>query len=316
MSATGLVVAFMIGSVGTLALGILAKWVDRKVTARVQWRAGPPWYQPAVDCLKLMGKETLLPASGQSSAFLVAPLVGLAAACLAATLLWVMNFDRGIGFVGDIIVVIYLLAIPSVAIMIGAAAAGNPYTGIGASREMKLLLSYELPLILVLLVAIVQTGGSFLIAEILAGQEASPVALFSISGTLALLVAIFCMQAKLGLIPFDQAEAETELMAGVFTEYSGPALGIVFLTRMVMLIALPLLLITAFLGGIFLTGWAVLVSLVKLLVLLVLITLLRNTNPRVRIDQSVKFFWFIATPAALAALVLALLGQHYQVGWL
>ncbi len=316
MSANQLVIAFMLGSVGTLALGSVAKWIDRKVTARVQWRVGPPWYQPAVDCLKLMGKETLVPSSGQTTVFLVAPLVGLAAVCLAATLLWVMNLDRGVGFVGDVIVVFYLLAIPSLAAMLGAAAAGNPHASVGASREMKLLLSYELPLILALLVAIVQTGSSFQIGEILAGQAASPVAFTSISGTVALLAAIFFIQGKLGLVPFDQAEAETELMAGVYTEYSGVALGTIFLTRLAMLVALPLLLVTVFLGGFSLSGWGLLLSLLKLVAILVVITLLRNTNPRLRIDQSVKFFWYIATPAALAALALALLGQHYQVGWL
>jgi len=316
MNATGLVVAFMLGSVGTLALGSAAKWLDRKVTARVQWRVGPPWYQPAMDCLKLMGKETLVPSTGQTTAFLIAPLIGLAAVCLAATLLWVMNLERGISFVGDAIVVIYLLAIPAVAAMLGAAAAGSPHASMGASREMKLLLSYELPLIVALLVAVVQTGGSFRIGEILAGQAAAPVALASISGTLALLVGILCIHAKLGLVPFDQAEAETELQAGIYTEYSGAVLGIVFLSRLAMLVALPLLLVTLFLGGVSLSGWGLLFSVLKLLAVLVVITLLRNTNPRLRIDQSVKFFWYIATPAALAALLLALLGQHYQVGWL
>ncbi len=316
MSANEMVIAFMLGSVGTLALGSVAKWIDRKVTARVQWRVGPPWYQPAVDCLKLMGKETLVPSGGHTMTFLVAPLLGLAAVCLAATLLWVMNLQREVGFIGDVIVVFYLLAIPSLAAMMGAAAAGNPHASVGASREMKLLLSYELPLILALLVAIVQTGSSFRIGDILAGQTASPVAFASISGTLALLAAIFCIQGKLGLVPFDQAEAETELMAGVYTEYSGVALGTIFLTRLAMLVALPLLLITVFLGGFSLSGWALPLSLLKLVAILVVITLLRNTNPRLRIDQSVKFFWYIATPAALAALVLALLGQHYQVGWL
>jgi NADH-quinone oxidoreductase subunit H len=311
-----MVVAFAGASAGTIALGLAAKWVDRKVTARLQWRVGPPWYQPAMDCLKLLGKETLVPEAARETGFLAAPILGLAGACTAATLLWVMNLRPASGFVGDAIVVLYLFVIPSLATILGAAASGSPHAGVGAAREMKLLLSYELPLTLALLVSVVHAGGEFRIGELIETQRAGAFALTSVSGLLALLVGIVCIQAKLGLVPFDQAEAETELMAGVYTEYSGPALGTIFLTRAVMLVALPFFLVTLFLGGVGSGVLGVVRFVVALVVVLVLITLIRNTNPRLRIDQSLRFFWYGLTPVAILALVLAGLGRAYGVHWL
>ncbi|UCD28587.1 MAG: NADH-quinone oxidoreductase subunit H [Planctomycetota bacterium] len=316
MAVGKMVFALILGSIGTLVLGFLAKWVDRKVTARVQWRVGPPWYQPAVDCIKLMGKETVMPAVAQGTGFLITPLVGMAGACVAVTMLWVMNLELGVGFVGDAIVVMYMFAIPALTTILGAAASGNPHASLGASREMKLLLSYELPLTIALLVAIIHTGGSFRIGQIVGAQQEGSMVFMSISGVLAFLVALLCVQAKLGLIPFDMAEAECEIMAGVYTEYSGPPLAVIFMTRFMLLAALPIFLITIFLGGVQLTGWPVLASLIKFVIILVLITLIRNTNPRLRIDQSLRFFWYMLTPVALLALGLALIGRQYGVGWL
>jgi NADH-quinone oxidoreductase subunit H len=282
MNAAQMIVALVAGSIGTMVLGLASKWVDRKVTARIQWRVGPPWYQPAMDCLKLLGKETVVPAVAQGTGFLLAPLVGF----------------------------------PAMSTILGAAASGSPHATIGATREMKLLISYELPLIMALLVAIVHTHGSFRLGHIVLEQQQNGIVLGSISGVLACLVVVLCVQAKLGLIPFDQAEAETELMAGVYTEYSGPPLAMIFLTRAMLLATLPILVMTMFLGGIGLSGWHILYSVIAFVVLLVIVTLIRNTNPRLRIDQSVRFFWMMVTPIALLALILALIGRQLEVPWL
>ena len=93
---------FLAASAGTLALGMASSWVDRKVTARVQWRVGPPMLQPIYDILKLMGKETLVPARAVGSGFLLAPVVGLAAAAVAVTILWVANLWPHEAFIGDL----------------------------------------------------------------------------------------------------------------------------------------------------------------------------------------------------------------------
>jgi NADH-quinone oxidoreductase subunit H len=195
--------------------------------------------------------------------------------------------------------------------ILGASASGNPHAAVGASREMKLLLSYELPLILVMLVAVARTGWTFQLGAIITEQQAphGPV-LFSISGVLAMIIAIVCVQAKLGMVPFDMAEAECEIMSGVYVEYSGPSLGMFVMARAMMLALLPLLLIVLFWGGLG-TGvwWGYLSFLGKYVLLVALATLIRNTNPRLRIDQTMKFFWFGLTPLAILAVGLALAGM-------
>ena len=306
---------FLAASAATMVVGLVSSWVDRKVTARVQWRVGPPLLQPLYDVLKLMGKETLLPARAQGTGFLVAPVVGLASAAVAATILWAANLWPRDPFVGDLIVVIYLLTVPAVATIYGASASGSPHAAIGASREMKLLLSYELPLILSALVPVIQAarsagfGATFALGSLVAHQHAAGWTLWSASGALGLVTALVAMQAKLTLVPFDQPEAETELMSGVYIEYSGPPLAAVKLSRMFMLAVAPVYLATLFLGGLGAATWQGGLALAgKYVAVLVLVVLIRNTNPRVRIDQAVRFFWFVWTPLAIAAVVLATLG--------
>jgi NADH-quinone oxidoreductase subunit H len=315
------IVAFIIAASGTLALGLMLRWVDRKVTALVQWRVGPPWYQPLADVLKLMGKENMMPVTARGTLFMLAPIIALSATGVAAAVLWAGLLSTG-GFVGDLIVVIYLLMIPAIMTILGASASGNPHAAIGASREVKLLLSYELPLILAMLVAIIRSSAvtgqpwSLRFDAILAGQSASP-CLMSISGALAIIVAIICMQAKLGQVPFDLAEAECEIMSGVYVEYSGANLAMFLMTRAMLLALVPLLLIIVFWGGLY-TGawWGVLTFMGKYLLLVTLVTLIRNTNPRLRIDQAVRFFWFVLTPLAIVAVILAMVGANKDLPWL
>ena len=148
-----LVVLFFVISVGTAVLGLLATWIDRKVTARVQYRVGPPWYQSFMDFLKLMGKETIIPSAAHKRVFLLAPLVGLVGITLVSFILWQMNMYPAKTFLGDLIVVLYLSILPSIALIIGGSASGNPLASLGASREMKLLLAYELPFLLAIFIS-------------------------------------------------------------------------------------------------------------------------------------------------------------------
>ncbi len=293
-------------TMGTIAIGFLSKWIDRKVTARIQWRVGPPWYQPLADVIKLMGKETLLPESARGTGFLMMPLVGFAAAAVAATILWWATFNPGSGFVGDTIVVLYLLTIPALMTILGGSASGNPLAAVGAAREMKLALAYELPLLISVLAAVMARSGDFRLGGLI---ETSPQGVFSsLACVLGFLVAILCIQAKLGLVPFDIAEADCEIATGPFIEYSGVALAMILLTRTILFALLPIFLITIFWGGLnFYSITGVLATIGKYVLIIVLMVLIRNTNPRVRIDQAMKFFWFGMTPIALIALMLALI---------
>lgn len=297
------------GFLFTAFIGLLASWVDRKVTARVQYRIGPPWYQPLIDIIKLLGKETLVPAGASRMLFLTAPLIGLATVTLVSTLLWITILNTKIGFIGDIIVVLYLLTLPALSLILGGFASGNPLASLGASREMKMILAYELPFILVLIVPIIKAGGALTIGGILNYQATDGMIVGSLSGTIALVVAILCMQAKLGLVPFDIAEAETEIIGGPLIEYSGAPLAIFKLTKAMLLFTIPMFLIVTFLGGIQFQGLSVLWGILKYVALLVVIVLIRNTNPRLRIDQALRFFWGPVTVLAVVGVVLALFGR-------
>jgi NADH-quinone oxidoreductase subunit H len=304
--------AFLIfpGFIFSSVLGLISTWVDRKVTARVQWRVGPPLLQPFYDFLKLMGKETLLPASGNRVVFLAAPAFSLAAVTLVSTILWLANLT-GSAFVGDLIVVIYLLIIPSLSLILGGMASGNPLATTGASREMKLILAYELPFLISLAVVILKSR----LGITLESMARSP-SIASVSGALAAVVSLLCVQAKLGFTPFDVAEAETEIMAGPYIEYSGAPLALFKLSQAILLFELPVFLITVFLGGIHLAGWGILWFVLEYVAILALIVVIKNTNPRIRIDQAVRFFWRYLTPTASAAFLLAAIGQALGLAWL
>ncbi|KPK38153.1 MAG: hypothetical protein AMJ78_10410, partial [Omnitrophica WOR_2 bacterium SM23_29] len=116
----------------TAIVGLLASWVDRKVTARLQYRVGPPLLQPLIDIVKLLGKETLIPTGASKTTFLMAPVMGLACTILVSTLLWVNNINTTNTFLGDLIVTLYLLTIPSISIMMGGFASRNPLASLGA----------------------------------------------------------------------------------------------------------------------------------------------------------------------------------------
>jgi len=291
------------GFLFTAVTGLLMSWVDRKVTARVQWRKGPPWYQNFADFVKLLGKEIIVPRSNKLL-FLIAPMLGLASVSLVAALLGRVILNPNTSFLGDLIVIIYLLIIPALAVLLGGSASANPLASVGVSREMKLALAYELPFILVVLVPVIKTGGQISITQILSYQAIHGSVAFSFSGILALLIAIICMQAKLGFVPFDAAEAEQEIMAGPYIEYSGAPLAIFKLTRQMLIVVIPMFLITLFWACSFSIFWIIL----KYVIFLVVIILIKNTNPRVRIDQATKFFWGPMTALALISVVLALIG--------
>jgi len=293
----------------TAIIGLLASWIDRKVTAKVQYRVGPPLLQPLIDIVKLLGKETLIPAGSSKITFLMAPVIGLASVILVSTLLWINNIYPAKSFLGDLIVVLYLLVIPSISIIMGGFASRNPLASLGASREMKLILSYELPFILAILVTVIKSGFTFRLGEILTFQAQNGAFVGSWSGTLALIVAIICMQAKLALVPFDIPEAETEISGGVLIEYSGSGLAIYRLMKNMLLFTVPFFLIIVFMGGLRFDGIHLLYGVLKYIGLVALMTVIRNTNPRVRIDQAVKFFWGPVTIIAIIAIILALLGR-------
>jgi len=290
------------------AAGLLAGWVDRKVTARLQWRKGPPWYQNFIDVAKLLFyKETLIPEGVSRVFFLGMPVIAAAGAALVSTIVLVINANPARGFIGDLVVIVYLLMIPSISLMLGGFTSENSLASLGASREMKLMLSYELPFILALIVPIMKSGYAIRIGDIITSQN-NGLVIGSFSGVLSFLVMVFCIQAKLGFVPFDMAEAETEIISGPYIEYSGKALAIFKLGKAMMLFIIPVFLITLYFGGIKFNAEGFIKNIFQYLAILFLMIVIKNTNPRVRIDHAMKFFWGIVTITAVISVVLAYMG--------
>ena len=296
--------------------GMLLCGIDRKLVAKMQKRVGPPILQPFYDFFKLCGKETIVPAAAERISFMLAPLLGLAALVVIQLFIPVFSFTAFYGM-ADIIVILYLLLIPAISIILGGAASGSPYAGVGLSREMVTIISCELPLVLVLL-AVAKTVGSamgtglcFSLSDIAAYQEINGSLITRISMLPAAAAMLMVIPGETGSHPFDTAEAETEICEGLLAEYSGAALGVFKLSHAVKMLTLSSLFAALFLGGL---GTGILVLDALLLFLLcagitaVSISLVHAVTARLKIEQVFKFYWTVVSLPALLSLVLAWYG--------
>ena len=312
--------------------GMLLCGIDRKLVARMQKRIGPPILQPFYDFFKLLGKETIVPAAANRTVFLLAPLVGLAAQVVLQLFIPVFHFNAFRG-VADVIVILYLLRIPALSVILGAASSGSPYAGVGLSREMVTVLSVELPLVLVLL-AVAKTVGNalgtglcFSLTDIVNYQIANGSLLTRLSMLPAAAAMLLIIPGETGSHPFDAAEAETEICEGMLAEYSGAPLAVYKLSHAVKLLTMTSLFVALFLGGIgggvmtLLSGLSpaaagaiglVLEILILFLLCVVLVavcvSLLHAVTARLRIEQLFKYYWTVVTGLAAVSVVLAWYG--------
>ena len=312
--------------------GMLLCGIDRKLVARMQKRIGPPILQPFYDFFKLLGKETIVPAAANRTVFLLAPLVGLAAQVVLQLFIPVFHFNAFRG-VADVIVILYLLLIPALSVILGAASSGSPYAGVGLSREMVTVLSVELPLVLVLL-AVAKTVGNamgtglcFSLTDIVNYQIANGSLLTRLSMLPAAAAMLLSIPGETGSHPFDAAEAETEICEGMLAEYSGAPLAVYKLSHAVKLLTMTSLFVALFLGGIgggvmtLLSGLSpaaagaiglVLEILILFLLCVVLVavcvSLLHAVTARLRIEQLFKYYWTVVTGLAAVSVVLAWYG--------
>ena len=296
--------------------GLFLAGLDRKVLARMQRRVGPPLIQPLYDFLKLLGKETIIPHNANKLAYLGAPVIGTVS--LSIMILFIplcgMTVTRFNG-TADLIVLLYLLTIPGVAMIIGGAASGSPFAGVGISREMVTMMAYELPLILVFLAVAKKVGGGslcFSLGEIAAWQGENGCLLFHWSMIPAALALLLVIPAEVGTQPFDVAEAETEICEGPLVEYSGAPLALFKLNGSLKMFVMTALFTALFLGGIRLGNAAFLSGLVVLaiaaVITLISMTLLHAVCARLKIEHLLKFYWTAVSGLALISLVLAWFG--------
>ncbi|HOV22110.1 MAG TPA: NADH-quinone oxidoreductase subunit H [bacterium] len=299
---------FILGGIFLSIGGCIANWIERKLTARIQFRVGPPWYQNFADFVKLMGKEVIIPEGANTPIFILSPIISFISVIICGVM--AILVQKGIFTLpGDIILFVYFLTIPSLAIILGASASGNVLSAVGLSRELKLLLGYELPFICAIIISAIKAGGTTSLLTILNVQQQTHIFIGSLSGFIGFLISLFVITGKIGIVPFDTAEAETEISSGVFMEYSGILLGLFKLTKYVLLIVGPVFIMTLFLGGFsYSSPIAIIISLLKYILIVFLIVLIKNTNPRLRIDQAMRFFWGHLTFLGIIGIILSFLG--------
>ncbi|AGK54033.1 respiratory chain complex I subunit 1 family protein [Bacillus sp. 1NLA3E] len=304
------------GGLFAIALSLLLTGVDRKVYARLQRRVGPPVYQQYLDIIKLSQKEILVPRTANFTAFRFAPLVGFAGMLTAIAIIPVTGVYSGLYQSGDLLVLLYLLALPALAMMIGASASGSPYSSVGLSREMTMMLAYEIPLVIVLLTVGMRVGMAggetavFSLSKIVNFQLNNGALLFDLPMLPALLAFLCCIPGTIGVVPFDIPEAETEITEGTILEYSGMGLAMFKLTGGLKILVMGALTVALFFPSGISDFWLVnlLWFILKCsLLCFFTITLVRATRARMRLDQAFKFYLLFPTGLALISLVLTLL---------
>lgn len=293
--------------------GMLLCGIDRKIVAKMQKRVGPPVLQPFYDFFKLCGKETIVPAAASSTVFMAAPIVGLAALVVLQLFIPIHGFTAFSGM-ADVIVILYLLLIPAMAAMLGGAASGSPYAGIGLSREMVTVISCELPLVLVLLAVGKVAGGdsvTFSMSNIVKFQLDNGSLITHASLIPAAIAFLLIIPGETGSHPFDTAEAETEICEGLLAEYSGGPLAVFKLTNSIKLLTMTSLFTALFLGGIGVGIPAVdalIMFAFSVVITIVTVSLVHAVTARLKIEQVFKYYWTIVTALALVSLVMAWYG--------
>jgi len=300
-----------------LTLTLICDWIERKIEARIQNRMGPTYtgpagiLQPIADFIKLLSKEDIVPIGARKFLFLSSGV--LAVSIFIFTFLFLpINSRFGVfewSFEGDLILVLAMISVANFFLFISGWASNNPYGVIGANRILIQLLGYDIPLFFLAL-APAFLAGSLSLSEI-ASRQRIPFALII---PWAFILFIIALQAELEKDPFDIPHAETEVVGGYETEYSGKKLAFLKLAKDVQILLGAALTVELFLGGPYgpvLYGppaiWYTLWFVLKLFVVVVISEYLACIFARLRIDQVVAGNWRVILPASLMSLLLAVI---------
>ncbi len=297
-------IMFFPAGIALILSGMLYEWADRKLVARFQNRIGPRWFQPLADTVKLLTKEEIKPQGLNYLLFYGLPIVALTGALTAALYSPVLGFVPTYSFPGDLIVTLYLLSLLTMCMGLAGWNGSSRFSLIGATRSFTQLFAYEAPFLLALLGPAI-VAGSWMIKDVSAYAENH---WLIFSQPVGFLIALIGLMGKLELPPFDAPEAETEIVAGALTEYSGRGLALFHIGKSVELVVAVSLVTAFYLGGI----GTPLLFLIKTLVIVLLMAMLQAMLTRLRIDQTVGMWWrFGALFALFQILILVLLK-----GWL
>jgi NADH-quinone oxidoreductase subunit H len=307
IAALGVVLICIFG----LSLTILLIWAERKIGARFQGRLGPnrlgPFglFQTIADVIKIFTKEHITPKGVDTLIFNLAPLLSVS----AVLLLWaVIPFASTVIGTQINVGVLYIVAVGSLgtlAILIAGWSSNNKYALLGAFRTVAQMVSYEVPMVLSLLV-VTLLARSMSVAEIVEQQNVW----FILVSPLAFLMFLISSQAETGRAPFDLMEAESELVAGYQTEYSGLKFGMFFVGEFLHAFTVGALIATFFLGG-WRGPWAeqypilgIFYFFIKAFLMYFVTLWLRFSLPRIRIDHMSDFNWKFLVPLGLILVMM------------
>ena len=291
------------GGLCLLAYGLVYEFVDRKLVARFQNRIGPRWFQPLADMIKLLAKEEIIPTGVNPALFITLPIIALAAALTAALYVPMFGLQPAYGFSGDLVVTLYLMSLMTLCIGLAGANTIDRFSLVGATRALTQLFSYEAPFLLAMLGPAIAIG-TWNISTI--NASAGQNWWFLVTQPFGFIVALVGLMGKLELPPFDAPEAETEIVAGALTEYSGRGLALFHIGRDIELVIGLTLIASFYMGGLA----SPLDFLWKTLVLLLITAVLQSLFARLRIDQTVGMWWRAGTIMVLIQLLVIILGRY------
>lgn len=294
---------------GTLFLILYAlwsEWVDRKLYARFQNRIGPPIYQPIADVIKLLAKEEMCPDMADRRVFVIAPILAVASVMTAFLYIPIWSTSTPYSFQGDLIVVLYLLTLPPLAFFLGAWSSSSPFASVGSVRVITQLFAYEAPLIVVFLAPAI-LAGTWSISGITTFFARHPVLI--LTNIIGFGVSIVAWQGKLERIPFDIPEAETEIAAGSFVEYSGKLLAFIRLALDMEMVVGASLISAVQLGGSFGAGGiaGLLIYFAKTMFIVFLLALIKSVFARIRMDQMLTQCWKYLIPLSFVQILISII---------
>jgi len=293
------VVAFP-GILFLIGYSFFVEWFDRKMYAKMQNRVGPPVVQPFADFVKLLSKEDIMPEGVEAKPYNILPLLAFAAVATSFVYIPVFMTTTPVGFQGDLLLVLYMLTLPTIILFLVGWYSHNTFATIGAYRAVSQLFVYEVPLFIVALGPALWTG-SWSLSDIVSFQQHNP--WLFLMQPIGFVIAIICLQAKLERIPFDIPEAETEIAGGPLVEYSGRKLAMFRIATDMLMVSGAALITALYLGGpsvgvsldsLPFPAAAVigfLAFLVKTLLIVFLLSFIRAAFARMRIDQMANFGW-------------------------
>ncbi len=299
----------------SIILGLLFEGMGRKLQARMQNRRGPPILQPFYDFIKLFGKEQLVPETSASVIFTLAPVIAVISPIISSVMTMAVVLFQ-VPLEGDIILILYLLTIPSLMYAVGGASSGNPFGAIGFSRTITMMLAYELPFIMSLALTMFKTEFTLASYSVIQLQETLGTAMVLAYPSMLFAGAAFvlCIPAAVAVVPFDVSEAKTEIAHGVLIEYTGSHLALMKLSKTMLSFNLTLLATILFFNHPLLFGWAGVYGsmMVRLLLAFVVMfaaaTLPSTIFARSKPYQAFRFYWKIPMLFVVLSIFFVMIG--------